>query len=142
MLTGLPQLLYVFFNILVDLLHGEQFLSVFLDVTLFDSIPTFENNKVLPFFVNNSGFAKLHMRSISSLANIYSSFIQFGSSIIRVFFFLLEFVFIFNIIINLNVSRTLDIKSMWILEIVNFFSLLLIYNCWLETQLLFHSILL
>lgn len=82
------------------------------------------------------------MSSIRSLANIDASFIQFGCSIIGVFFYLLEFVFIFNIVVNLNVSGALDISSMWILEIVDFFPLLFIDNCRLETQLLFLSILL
>lgn len=139
MLAGLPKLLDVGFDVFVDHLHGQEFLSILFDVVLFDGVPAFKNNEILPLLVDNCGFAELDVCCVGCLADVDPSLIEFGSPPIGILFLLLELVLIFYVVVNLNVLRSLDVSGVWILEVVNFLSLLFVYHSRLETQLFFLS---
>ena len=137
-----PQLLKVFLYPAFYSTHSLKSLSIVLDVVLLDSVGTLENDKFLSFLVDDARFSKLNICWVSNSTNINTTFVETGSDIVGLFLLDLEFAFIINVVINLNVLWSLDINSVWTIIVVNFLPVLLVHNGRLEAHLFLSSIIL
>lgn len=102
---------------------------------LLGGVHTLEHYEGLSFLVYLVRLAELHISRVSNLANLDTALVQPRRPIVRKFFLRNKLLLVSDIIVDLDVFGTLDVKRVRTVEVVDFLLVLFTHLLSLETKM-------